>query len=63
MPSLLIMSILTYYVTVAVSARIDVLGKRCLIVLRLVYSLRNYLPQVDTQCTSSITTRANCPLW
>ena len=62
MPSLLMISILTYSVTVAVSARMGVLGKRCLIVFKLVYSLRNYLPQVDTQCTSSITTRASCPL-
>ena len=43
------------YVTVAVKPKIGVFGKFNLNVDKFVYDYLNYLPQVDTQWTSSIT--------
>jgi hypothetical protein len=57
------MSCLTTSVTVAVRARIGVSGNFCLMEDRFSYYALKSLPQVETQCTSSMITLLSCPLW
>jgi len=49
MPKRVIISCFTTSVTVAVKAKIGVLGNRFLIDDKFSYSFLNYLPQVETQ--------------
>jgi hypothetical protein len=58
-----IISIFTFYVTVAVNPKIGIFGKNSFSADKFSYSFLNSLPHVDTQCTSSMIMCCKHPLW